>query len=202
MARRDRMASRGTAQSAVRPRVSGGGLLRLLPVAFERWSGAVAGARGSVPCVSARGGRRPGADCGAPPRRGAACAGGSSIRTTWGGCPGETGSGTGAGRARDRRRRALLFEGLASGVYRLYVDARSLPEGYLPPWRQEVSTRAGRQRRGDSQGCQCLARLHARGRREVQRGPEQPADRPAVPPDTRSNPFRSDIEDRALNRPG
>lgn len=30
------------------------------------------------------------------------------------------------------------FEGLERGSYRLYVDGRSLPDGLLPPWRQQV----------------------------------------------------------------
>lgn len=33
----------------------------------------------------------------------------------------------------------FLFEGLEPGRYRLVVDGRSLPEGYLPPWRQQVT---------------------------------------------------------------
>ena len=36
----------------------------------------------------------------------------------------------------------FTFEGLEPGVYRLYVDARSLPDGFLPPWRQQVPREA------------------------------------------------------------
>lgn len=32
----------------------------------------------------------------------------------------------------------FAFDGLGIGVYRLYVEGRSLPEGFLPPWRQEI----------------------------------------------------------------
>ena len=34
---------------------------------------------------------------------------------------------------------AFTFAGLSPGLYRLYVEGRSLPDGYLPPWRQQVS---------------------------------------------------------------
>jgi hypothetical protein len=39
-------------------------------------------------------------------------------------------------------RGGFAFDGLESGVCRLYVDARSLPDGFLPPWRQQVPREA------------------------------------------------------------